>query len=251
MMDIGFNLLEVSMKICMGLFMILVFSMGGCSSTSKVQSAKIDLLKAKVDRIYAMQSKKQAKRAPSSTNSKTSLREILCSYKIRNLNASSFDEFKKVFRPFNVGNYRCNYRNRTLLHSALYHAAPKETLQFLIDSGVEINAQDARGDTALHYIAFNDYFYSNPGEIAHLLIRNGAEIHAENNFYRTPLGDAAHYGHVVEVIEALLEAGADKEKGEKYRYVLPHLFWTSSCEILKKNSKLSDTYAYDLLCVNS
>ena len=54
----------------------------------------------------------------------------------------------------------------------------------LLDRGAEsdINAENERGTTPLHYAA---YLNSNP-EVATLLIQRGADIHARDNAGKTP-----------------------------------------------------------------
>ena len=59
-------------------------------------------------------------------------------------------------------------------------------VQALLDAGVDMNAKDGNGWTALHYAA--DYGYE---EIAELLIAKGADVNAKNPNMLTPLYFAA------------------------------------------------------------
>jgi uncharacterized protein len=76
-------------------------------------------------------------------------------------------------------------------------------VRLLLREGVEVNAPDADGSTALHYAVWGD-------EVATVeeLIRAGARVSAANAFRVTPIYIAADHGNPV-IARRLLEAGAD------------------------------------------
>ena len=79
----------------------------------------------------------------------------------------------------------------------------KARVEKLLAHGVEINAQDADGDTALHGAAQGGNV-----EIARMLLDKGAEVNAKNQHGGTPLMWAAVYGHE-DAAQLLLSRGAD------------------------------------------
>ena len=77
----------------------------------------------------------------------------------------------------------------------------------LLDEGVEVNAAQADGATALHWAAFwNDH------DTLERLIDAGADVNAENDYGATPLWCACASRHT-EVVEQLLEADANPNIG--------------------------------------
>lgn len=73
----------------------------------------------------------------------------------------------------------------------------------LLKQGIDVNATQPDGATALHWAA-----YSNVDRTADLLIRAGADVNAKNELGATPLWLAANEGNAG-MIERLLKAGAD------------------------------------------
>jgi ankyrin repeat protein len=74
-----------------------------------------------------------------------------------------------------------------------------------IGAGVELDARDSTGTTALHWAVYN-----NAREIIDALLEAGADPNIGNRYGSTPMAEAA-VGGDVEVIRALLAAGADVE----------------------------------------
>jgi len=89
------------------------------------------------------------------------------------------------------------------LHTAAYLGDLQRVEKF-IDGGANVDANDQKGQTALHYAA-------KAGQIAvaKLLIANGADVNAGES---TPLQEAAY--HSKEMVELLLAKGADINTGK-------------------------------------
>ena len=91
--------------------------------------------------------------------------------------------------------------NSTLLHHAAGFGT-LETMQWLLDSGAEVNAKNRRGSTPLHW--------SIPDEAkVRLLLARGAGLNAKQGDNRTPLYLAALLGNGHSILRLLLENGAD------------------------------------------
>ncbi len=82
-------------------------------------------------------------------------------------------------------------------------AGDREALRALVGTRVDVNAADADGTTALHWVSYWDDL-----ESARLLLAAGANVNAANDLGATPLWVACENGGV-RVVEALLKAGAD------------------------------------------
>lgn len=94
-------------------------------------------------------------------------------------------------------------RGYTALILASYNGS-LETTRALIEAGARVDAPDAgRGNTALMGVAFKGY-----RDIAHCLISAGATIDRRNRAGQTALMTAALFGHA-RIVEDLLAAGAD------------------------------------------
>src|SRR5712671_3141098 len=79
----------------------------------------------------------------------------------------------------------------------------KEALRTLLKQGVNINAAEADGTTALHWASYRDDV-----EAADLLIKAGAKVDAANDLGATPLWTASQNGSAA-MVRRLLEAGAN------------------------------------------
>lgn len=94
------------------------------------------------------------------------------------------------------------------LDEALFLAAKAgsadDVEELLVRHGVEVNATDHLGNTALHYAAGAGHLAA----VLALLARPSLRLNATNNVGDTPLHKAAWRGNR-EVVEALVKAGAD------------------------------------------
>src|SRR5947199_9807566 len=82
----------------------------------------------------------------------------------------------------------------------------------LLQTGVDVNAAQVDGTTALHWAAFND-----DAETLALLVRARANVNAVNRYGVPPLALACTNGNAA-TVKLLLEAGADANaamKGEE------------------------------------
>ena len=91
---------------------------------------------------------------------------------------------------------------RTPLHSATA-GGHTEIAELLIDNGADVNANEDYGWTPLHLAAKYGH-----REVAELLIAKGADVNAKKKDGWTPLHLAALYGHT-EIVELLITNGAD------------------------------------------
>ena len=80
-----------------------------------------------------------------------------------------------------------------------------EQLELLVTEGADIDEKDSDGSTALQYaITWGD------AEATQWLIENGADVNTTDNWGSTPLINAVYYSSGVEIVERLLQSGADK-----------------------------------------
>lgn len=81
----------------------------------------------------------------------------------------------------------------------------EEIANIILNKGLDINAKNDEGITALHIVLYQ--------EITQLLIDQGANVNCVDNFGNTPLHIQASDGEdAFDVIQVLLNNGADKEK---------------------------------------
>src|SRR6478736_4918760 len=79
----------------------------------------------------------------------------------------------------------------------------KATLRLLLKPGVNVNAPQGDGTTALHWASYRDDL-----EAADLLIRAGANVNAANDLGVTPLWTAS-LNASAPMVKRLLDAGAN------------------------------------------
>ena len=125
----------------------------------------------------------------------------------------------------------------TLLHAAAANEHPTIVHQ-LLTAGADTNARDQHGETPLHqaasYSGWVEYdsdptmtkpawpSHSSPAVIE-VLLAAGANVHARDNFGRTPLHGAARLNRNAAVVETLLAAGADVAARNKAGVTPPEL----------------------------
>jgi len=93
-------------------------------------------------------------------------------------------------------------RGFTPLILAVYNDAA-DVVDFLIDKGANLHAQDGSGNTALMGVCFKGY-----KDIAQKLLNAGVDVNQRNANGATALTFAATFGHL-QIAEWLLEKGAD------------------------------------------
>ena len=79
----------------------------------------------------------------------------------------------------------------------------RQAVRALVQAKVDVNAADADGTTALHWVSYRDDV-----ESANLLLDAGANVNAANDLGATPLWIACENGSAM-LIDALLKAGAN------------------------------------------
>ncbi len=94
--------------------------------------------------------------------------------------------------------------NTTLLHAAAYDGKPR-IVEFLLDHGADVRAQETNGRTPLHDAANNGHL-----EVIDLLVRAGADLEAKDIQGMTPLmwGQISRTGRKDEIVALLLKLGA-------------------------------------------
>ncbi|MDX1603854.1 MAG: ankyrin repeat domain-containing protein [Salinimicrobium sediminis] len=109
-----------------------------------------------------------------------------------------------------------------------YHEQPQIT-KLLLQQGVETDARDAAGNTALMGICFKGN-----KDIAEMLILNGADVNARNSSGATALIFAATFGQE-EIVDLLLQNGADKTmRDSKGNTALDYAQDPATLQLLKK-----------------
>src|SRR5262245_42255915 len=85
----------------------------------------------------------------------------------------------------------------------------KARVRNLLDTGVEVNAAQIDGTTALHWATYHD-----DAETAAWLVRAGANVNVVNRYGVTPLSLACSNGSGA-IVKLLLEGGADPNAAMK------------------------------------
>lgn len=102
------------------------------------------------------------------------------------------------------------------LHMACWHSSvagqppgerQMQVIGQLIGAGFDLNVADSEGNTPLHFAAVGEA-YGNP-HAAQLLIDAGADVDRRNRTGRTPLAHHLHEGVPTDLVDVLLQAGAD------------------------------------------
>jgi len=98
------------------------------------------------------------------------------------------DMFWKLWKGPTQRLLRTNIRGRTLLHLVILHSkkmsrnSSVSSMRFALDHGVDINTQDWKGKTALHYAVIKHDFY-----MCTFLVKNGINVDLKNTDGKTAL----------------------------------------------------------------
>ena len=122
---------------------------------------------------------------------------------------------------------------RTPLHDAVHKGASVDRIHAIVNDGVDVNAHDPNGRTALMYAAMR----ATDPEVIRLLVAAGAKVNAVSHWSRdrtqvrdprrllmsTPLHFAAMHNGNPDVVVALIEAGAKVNEPDGHRNRPLHL----------------------------
>ena len=81
----------------------------------------------------------------------------------------------------------------------------KESLEIMLNAGLNVNLANHKGDTLLMLAAYNNNL-----ETAELLLKHGAEVDKKNDKQHTPLAGVCFKGHL-QMAELLIKYGADPD----------------------------------------
>ncbi|WP_264685662.1 MULTISPECIES: ankyrin repeat domain-containing protein [unclassified Wolbachia] len=117
-------------------------------------------------------------------------------------------KFNKSAKELLENSYKNIYaRDRIALH----YAIDAKTVRLLVEKGVNVNAADVGGYTALHLAVTEKRL-----EIVRELIKSGAEVNAEEYGNKCiPLHLACMVGEK-EIVEELVKAGGEIEQADKF-----------------------------------
>ncbi|TDP85636.1 ankyrin repeat protein [Halanaerobium saccharolyticum] len=90
----------------------------------------------------------------------------------------------------------------TLMHASRYNNY--EVVKTIIDKDARVNKRDSSGRNAIYYAAT----YNTDSKIINLLVENGADVNSKNKKGLTPLMRASAFNNY-EVVKALIDHGAD------------------------------------------
>ena len=140
------------------------------------------------------------------------------------LTGSSVISHSKILSGLSVSDHSHLCTRNTFEHLAYkimpeqpIHRAAKDgdvdALRRELDDGVSPNALSGRGRTPLHYLCSRGDNPEARVDCLHVLLEAGANVNAPNVHQNTPLHLAAVRGYA-NVVAALLEAGADVNRGD-------------------------------------
>lgn len=118
-----------------------------------------------------------------------------------------FDEVKRILQKQPALIHGKDEYEFSVLHAAVM-TENEELIEFLLGQGADVRASNDEGITPLHIVLYP--------QIAALLIRHGADVNAAADDGSTPLHTQVADGEErLDVIEVLLEHGADKARRDK------------------------------------
>ena len=120
-------------------------------------------------------------------------------------------KFNKSAKELLENSYKNIYERNEKGRTALHYAVDAKIVRVLVEKGVNVNAADARGYTALHLTVTEKRL-----EAVRELIKSGADVNVEEYGNKcTPLHLACMVGKV-EIVKELVEAGAEIEQADKF-----------------------------------
>lgn len=129
--------------------------------------------------------------------------------KLNNLQLEEIEEIKKIIndKPDEINAQ--NFLGQTALMIATEKKFTGIT-QMLLQKGADVKVTDRYKRSALHFALFkDDSGFEKTYEIVNQLIRYGADVNVPDFIEQSPLLLAAHNYDFVEVVETLINAGAD------------------------------------------
>jgi len=120
-------------------------------------------------------------------------------YAINSGNVEMFDMLSKDFEKLDQED------RDSILVKTVTNASDPDFIQHVLDYGFDLNYKDEQENTLLHYAAVSSY----PSTVKFFL-KKGLNIEAKNKSDATPLVLAAKETDNVDVLKALIDAGADK-----------------------------------------
>jgi ankyrin repeat protein len=104
-----------------------------------------------------------------------------------------------------------NAANHDGITALMWAAGDADKVRLLLDNGAKVNARSGLGRTPLLVAAT----YAGNAQVVRLLIKNGANVTDQDTFQETALTSASKRGDV-ELVEMLIEAGADVQAGGRW-----------------------------------
>ncbi|WP_425384079.1 ankyrin repeat domain-containing protein [Wolbachia endosymbiont (group B) of Eupithecia inturbata] len=140
-------------------------------------------------------------------------------------------KFNKSAKELLENSFKSIYaRDRTALH----YAVDAKTVKLLVEKGVNVNAADVKGYTALHLAVTEKRL-----EIVRELIKSGADVNAEEYGNKCiPLHLACMVGEK-EIVEELVKAGGEIEQEDEFGMTAMDYAKNSKeiAEVLKKETE--------------
>lgn len=135
---------------------------------------------------------------------------------VQALVAAGADIHAKRTNPILSMQFNMKFVNDTLLHKAAINGHA-HIVAFLLEKGIEINAQDDISASALHYATAAESF-----DVVKLLVAAGANLNIVDKDNATPLHVAIITHKNNELIQYLIDAGADINMPGKHGNTLLH-----------------------------
>jgi ankyrin repeat protein len=138
---------------------------------------------------------------------------------LRSIKKGNIEEIKSFVQ--NGGNVNEVHDDRSLLHFAIDNCEDNyyEAIELLINSGADINStQSHTKETPLHRVCAR---IRPRMDVVKLLLERGADVNIENISGKTPIFHC-NFSFSVELLELLLDYGADIKHTDKYKNTILH-----------------------------